>query len=1186
MISIREGGTLSLNKGVGDFVFDGEGIEKNTSAYFISALGDLTINGAVFQNAKARGGTYYAPIKITGAKLTFNEGKIHANDYSGSGTAYSSGGIFLDKGASMEMNGGEISANQASNYLIHGSMLWSDSPGAGAIFVNSGASLVMNDGVIKANKGWGGGVLVGDPSPYTYNRGATSEGALKESALATAIFNGGTIESNRAVGGGAISGHGNVDIALPEGSTLVVQNNHAYQGGGIFVSDWAVDGIGLDKEIAKLPIETWSKYYQGRFSMASGTVQNNSATNCGGGINISTNGGHITGGEVLNNRAGDQGGGIYVTTVPYTLKLENIYVENNRAISGVTTISDGITLYSGSGGGVWFCPTGSATFHAENGAALVDNSARTEGADFWSSRKVQKQGDTYSVTLPERLLGGTKALYYNDRSGARYTEGSGESPKKVKDDKTEVALKAVVGEEKAITKALSNLHVIGNTASKGGGIGSNGNIIFGKDNPLKNIRLKKVWAEGTPAEAVTLELRARVGELDYLIEAIELNEDNDFSAVIKDLPATIGERPLEEVVYVKELGSEKYNTTISDIAESTEKTYALNLTLNRPEFSANENIHAVYNETTEIAINLHQKDKATVTKMMSMDRDTYTWKGKVNFEGIPISSENIEVIYYRAKDGGFISQYLKSYDVFLEEEGDKVILRLPRLYPDNVEEPDEPTGEEKVITASYQVLKDGSENDNKTFLFTVTNEKRALSLDVLKEWKGTSKANAPEVKIYLVKNGEKTDKFLLLNEANNWQGRFENLALRDSGRTEDNVYTLKEEGEENYKITLNGVSYQVTYKDGKVTNTREWTPMIPATTKLKVKKVWAGVEGLENLPPVTVYLYKNGQKTDKFITLTKENNWQGEFTNLLVVDTITSPVVNTYTVDEETVAGFAKAITGNVQEGFTVTNTFNKPKVKISKKALGGEGELVGASLELRQGDRLIEAWESTKEAKEITLGYGEYELKELKAPAGYALAEPIVFKVTEAGKVMLKVGDSWEALEANHLTMIDKPSTTPIVPATTKLKVKKIWTGIGNMENLPSVTVYLYKNGQKTDKFITLTKENNWQGEFTGLLVVDTITSPIVNTYTVDEEAILGFVKSVTGSMKEGYTIENRLPPGGGTYNPPPSPPSPPNPPPFIPDEPIVPPPTPKKPPIPLKPNKPNKPKPNKPLPKTGLVR
>ena len=35
-------------------------------------------------------------------------------------------------------------------------------------------------------------------------------------------------------------------------------------GGGIFVSDWAVDGIGLDKKIAKIPIDTWSEYYAGK----------------------------------------------------------------------------------------------------------------------------------------------------------------------------------------------------------------------------------------------------------------------------------------------------------------------------------------------------------------------------------------------------------------------------------------------------------------------------------------------------------------------------------------------------------------------------------------------------------------------------------------------------------------------------------------------------------------------------------------------------------------------------------------------------------------------------------------------------------------------------------------------------------------------------------------------------------
>lgn len=919
MISITPIGALTLNKGDGEFVFDGEGRAVNTSAYFIKAEGNLEINGAIFQNAKARGGSRYAPIKVIGARLVFNQGKIHSNDYSGANTAYSSGGIFLERGASMEMNGGEISANQASNYLIHGSMLWSDSPGAGAIYVHSGASFVMNAGLIKSNKGWAGGVLIGDSSPYTYKRNATTESSLIESPLATAVFNGGTIEGNEAVGG-AISGHGNVDITLPEASSVLIQNNHSYQGGGIFISDWAVDGIGLDKEIAKLPIETWSRHYQGRFFMAGGKVINNTAINCGGGINVSTNGAQIVGGEILNNRAGDQGGGIYVTTVPYTLKLENVYIDSNSANYGTTTIIDGIPLYNGSGGGVWFCPTGSATFHVENGAALVDNTAAREGDDFWSSRKVQKQGQSFSVTLADRLLGGTKALYYTDKRGARYTEGSGEAPQSIKEVSTDLSLKSVVDEGKAITKALSTLHIIGNRASKGGGIGSNGNIIFGKEGPLKNIRLKKVWAEGTTPEAVTLELRANVNGLDYLIEAVQLDASNGFKATIKDLPQTIGAHPLEEVVYVKELQNANYSATISPISESTTHDYSLNLSLNRPEFSAYENIHAVYEESTDIAIKLHRAGKEPIIKMMSMDKSTFTWQGRVNFEGLVVGSERVELDYYTAPDGSLISQHLNSYDVYLEETEDKVIIRLPKIYPDNVEAPDVPTGDEKVIKASYQVLRDGGENANQTFEFTVTNEKKATFLDVKKLWQGISPSQAPEVKVYLYKNGEKTEHFLLLNQANNWQGRFENLPIRDNGSHEDNQYSVKEDGEENLKITLANVAYQVTYNGGTVTNTREWVPLIPSTTKLKVKKVWRGVDGLENLPPVKVYLYKNGEKTDKFILLTKENNWQGEFTNLASVDELTSPIVNRYSVDEEAIVGFVKVVSGSAK-GYTIENS-------------------------------------------------------------------------------------------------------------------------------------------------------------------------------------------------------------------------------------------------------------------------
>lgn len=170
MLKVREGASLEVRKSAepeGALVFDGKGVERRSLAYFIESNGELILNGADFLNARHRGDSRAAPIIVRGgaASIRLVAGTISDNDYSGSSTAYSAGAIRVAEGASMVMDGGLISNNQASNYRLATGLLWSDSPGAGAIFIDHGSSFVMNAGVIDGNKGWGGGVIIGSADP-------------------------------------------------------------------------------------------------------------------------------------------------------------------------------------------------------------------------------------------------------------------------------------------------------------------------------------------------------------------------------------------------------------------------------------------------------------------------------------------------------------------------------------------------------------------------------------------------------------------------------------------------------------------------------------------------------------------------------------------------------------------------------------------------------------------------------------------------------------------------------------------------------------------------------------------------------------------------------------------------------------------------------------------------------------
>ncbi|MBC2576614.1 Cna B-type domain-containing protein [Peptostreptococcus canis] len=313
--------------------------------------------------------------------------------------------------------------------------------------------------------------------------------------------------------------------------------------------------------------------------------------------------------------------------------------------------------------------------------------------------------------------------------------------------------------------------------------------------------------------------------------------------------------------------------------------------------------------------------------------------------------------------------------------------------------------------------------------FSIENEKKKINISVKKEW--LSKDNQPldgintKVRLY-------RDDTPILEEVDLTKEKL-NYTWSDLDFSDDQgkeyVYSVKEVGEENNKIELEGKTFKVSYTKNSnesfvITNKEqgELIPLVPSTIDVKVTKVWNGIES-DKAPEVTVYLLKNGKKTDKSLKLNKENNWTGKFEKLPVVDNITDEKANEYKVEEEKISGYSTKITGDEKEGYVITNT------------------------------------------KEIPL--------------------------------------------------------TPLVPSTIDVKVTKVWNGIES-DKAPEVTVYLLKNGKKTDKSLKLNKENNWTGKFEKLPVVDNITDEKANEYKVEEEKVSGYSTKITGDEKEGYVITN----------------------------------------------------------------
>lgn len=100
----------------------------------------------------------------------------------------------------------------------------------------------------------------------------------------------------------------------------------------------------------------------------------------------------------------------------------------------------------------------------------------------------------------------------------------------------------------------------------------------------------------------------------------------------------------------------------------------------------------------------------------------------------------------------------------------------------------------------------------------IIEEPKVIDLDVTKKWLGTYPSDLSKIKVVLVKNGELTTDYIELDESNSWTDKFIGLPEKDKVTGEIIVYTIKEDGEENGKVVLNGVEFSVRYEGTTVVN--------------------------------------------------------------------------------------------------------------------------------------------------------------------------------------------------------------------------------------------------------------------------------------------------------------------------------------------------------------------------------
>ena len=494
-----------------DIILDGDAKDTNYKSAVINNQGKLTINGGEIKNVRSNSPMVgIVTAKGPNAVLTLNGGSIHDNYMSNQFTNV----VKITEGASFFMNGGDIS----NNTLEH-----SGSSGLNAAVgvegIKGTSTMEMTGGTITGNTAEYGGILVG-----TYSTNYTMQNNFSNAAhyYSKGILNlkGGTISNNTAavLGGGiAVNGTG---ILTMDGGTI--SGNKAPFGGGIGVVDYLTSAEGKRFGEAR-----WRGFFPAAATINGGLITGNEATmtavtsqitdpnaenGVGGGLYVASKEVYVNGGEFTNNTAGKQGGGIYVASVPYVLHMGKTLVTGNTATK--------------LGGGMWLCPTGSATTAVTNGASFFDNVAGT-GADNNDTSaagddvaSINKQDPaTQTLILSNNGLDNWLVHWYEDgKIDEAYLGNSDGSPRypstvsPVVDRGTlngiteKIALKAIVSDEgKAAARNAAEVIVTGNSAPRGGGIGSNGSVAFGTD-PVNydkvELTVSKKW-EATNTNHVT-----------------------------------------------------------------------------------------------------------------------------------------------------------------------------------------------------------------------------------------------------------------------------------------------------------------------------------------------------------------------------------------------------------------------------------------------------------------------------------------------------------------------------------------------------------------------------------------------------------------------------------------------------------------------------------------------------------
>ncbi len=187
-----------------------------------------------------------------------------------------------------------------------------------------------------------------------------------------------------------------------------------------------------------------------------------------------------------------------------------------------------------------------------------------------------------------------------------------------------------------------------------------------------------------------------------------------------------------------------------------------------------------------------------------------------------------------------------------------------------------------------------------------TSEPESIQIVGSKIWADDNETARPEsILVRLYADGELI-RVRTVRAEDGWVFSFAGLDKYGSDGHEIN-YTVEE-------VSVPG--YSTEYDGYDITNT--YIGEENETIEIPVRKVWDDGDDIDRIRPVsiTVELYLNGEPTGQILILDESNNWNGVFTEL------EDGANNVWTVVETAVENYESSVSGNVESGFVITNTY------------------------------------------------------------------------------------------------------------------------------------------------------------------------------------------------------------------------------------------------------------------------